>query len=315
MGKTIINVTFIFIVLFTVASCTALKSTGNSLGRSVGSLFKTPAKVENKIENPIRTDARLSVLWIGHATVLIQIDDKFILTDPVFTETVAMLSKRLIEPGIKPENLPPLDAVLISHMHVDHLSFGSLEAIEDKVKRLIVPENGLQYIPNFNFELFELKKYSALNFNGLKITAAPVVHNGWRYGLDALYNNKSYTAYVIDYHGIRVYFGGDTAYDSTLFKKTAERFPGIDLALLPIAPIHPREYSKAHHTDPVEALKIFEDLRAEKIIPIHYDTFPESYDTLNEALNLMKQLVGKDSLLNGRALFLEIGEQKVVIPK
>ena len=296
-------------------SCTALKSTGNSVGRSVGSVFKTPAKVENKITNPARNDAHLSVLWIGHASVLIQIDDKFILTDPVFSETVAMLSKRLVEPGIEPENLPPIDVALISHMHVDHLSFGSLEMIEDKIERLVVPENGLQYIPNFNFKLFELKRDSSINFDGLKITSAPAVHNGWRYGFDALFGNKSYTAYVIDYRGIRVYFGGDTAYDSTLFKKTGERFPGIDLALLPIAPIHPREYSKAHHAGPAEALKIFEDLRAEKFIPIHYDTFPESYDTLGEAPLLLKKLTEEKNISENRVVFLKIGEQKVIIPK
>jgi len=305
----------ILAALVFAVSCTALKSAGSSVGRSVGSIFKTPAKVENKITNPFRSDARLSVLWIGHATVLIQIDDKFVLTDPVFTSTVAMLSKRMIEPGIEPENLPPIDAALISHMHVDHLSFGSLSMIESKIKNLVVPENGLQYIPNFNFEMFDLKKDSSVNFNGLKITAAPAVHNGWRYGLDAFFDNKSYTAYVIDYHGVRVYFGGDTAYDSTLFKQTAEKFPGIDLALLPIAPIHPREYSKAHHADPAEALKIFKDLRAKKFIPIHFDTFPESYDALNEAPLLLKQERKKMGIPDEDVILLKIGEQTVIIPK
>ena len=92
-----------------------------------------------KLTDPIDKNARLAVLWIGHATALVQIDDKVILTDPVFTSSVGQLSKRLVEPGLDPENLPPVDAVLISHMHFDHLSLGSLEMIERKVRMLLMP--------------------------------------------------------------------------------------------------------------------------------------------------------------------------------
>ena len=96
-------------------------------------------------KDPIDKDARLAVLWVGHATALVQIDDKVILTDPVFTSTVGMLSRRLVEPGIDPQDLPPLDAVLISHMHYDHLSLGSLELIEPRSNPL-VPRGGLAYL-------------------------------------------------------------------------------------------------------------------------------------------------------------------------
>ncbi len=103
--------------------------------------------VPDKIAQPVRRDARLAVLWVGHATVLIQMDDKLILTDPVFTATVGQLSKRMIEPGLDRANVPPVDAVLISHMHFDHLSLRSLEMLEKRIKRLYVPEGGLVYVP------------------------------------------------------------------------------------------------------------------------------------------------------------------------
>src|SRR3954470_23497743 len=100
------------LVVCASAACTASRF----LGGTASALFGTPRKVEHKIAQPIRTDARLAALWIGQATFLIQIDDRFVLTDPVFTSTVGMLAKRLVEPGLEPSALPKLDVVLVSHV-------------------------------------------------------------------------------------------------------------------------------------------------------------------------------------------------------
>ncbi len=298
-------------------SCTAILSTSNSVGSSFSALFSSPKKIENKITDPIRVDARLSVLWIGHATLLIQIDDKFILTDPVFTETIAFISKRLIEPGIEPEYLPQIDVALISHLHADHLSLGSLDMVESKVKELLVPQEGLVYIPNYDFESNELKTWHTWEKDGLKITSVPVLHNGMRYGLDNEWLDKSFTGYVIQYNGIAVYFGGDTGYEDTsaIFKETGKKIPNIDLAILPIAPIHPREYSKGRHTDPSDAVKIMMDLNAKKMMPMHFDTFAESYDTLGEAESTMRAVMKKENLTEDEIILFNIGEQKGIIPK
>ncbi len=315
MKKTLLNILFGAIILLTNYSCTAIMSTSNTVGSSISALFSSPREIENKITNPKVDDARLSVLWIGHATMLIQIDDKFILTDPVFTETVAFLSKRLIEPGIDVGNLPKIDVTLISHLHPDHLSLGSLEMIEDKIDELVVPEGGLIYIPNFDFEANDLKWWRSREINGIRITSVPVLHNGMRYGLDYDWLPKAFTGYVIEYNGVTVYFGGDTGYDSetTIFKQTSERFPTIDLAILPIAPIHPREYSYIRHTDPHDALLVTKDLKAKRMIPMHYDTFAEAYDTLGEAGQLMQQEMFKNNLTSKDVIILKIGEQKTIL--
>ena len=163
-----------------------------------------------------------------------------ILTDPVFTTTVGQFSKRYVEPGIEPKHLPQLDAVIISHMHIEHLSPASLDMFESKVNNLLIPEGGLVYIPNFAFNTYELPRWQTWEKEGLKITAVPVSHNGWRYGLDEAWMKTSFTGYIIEYNDITDYFGGDTGYNDRYFKDTANRFPDIDLALLPIAPIHPR---------------------------------------------------------------------------
>lgn len=220
-------------------SCAATKSTANTIGRSFSAIFKTPRELPDKITEPFRPDARLAVLWVGHATVLIQMDDKFILTDPLFTTTVGQLSKRLVEPGIDPDNLPEIDAVLISHLHIDHYSPASIGMFEEKIKQLLIPQGGFVYVPNFDIEMSEISTWHTWEKDGLRITAVPVIHNGWRYALDNAWMTTSFTGYMVEYRDLTVYIGGDTAYDSTLFKDTGKKFKHIDLAILPISQFIP----------------------------------------------------------------------------
>jgi L-ascorbate metabolism protein UlaG (beta-lactamase superfamily) len=296
-----------------MSSCSSIKATSNAIGGSISSLFKSPRVIPNKITDPYQPNARLSVLWVGHATTLIQIDDKMILTDPVFTTTVGQFSKRYVEPGIEPKDLPHLDAVIISHLHIEHLSPASLDMFENKIDNLLIPEGGTVYIPNYDFETNELRRWQTWENEGLSITAVPVSHNGWRYGVDDAWMKTSYCGYIIKYNDITVYFGGDTGYNKDYFKETGKRFPGIDLALLPIAPIHPREYSWERHTDPKSAIKICQELGAKHFMPIHFDTFPESLDTLGEASATLRIEMEKENLTSDDVSILEIGEQKVFI--
>jgi L-ascorbate metabolism protein UlaG (beta-lactamase superfamily) len=280
------------------------------LARTVELGFTDIRPVEHKIQNPVRPDAELAVLWVGHATVLVQIADRFVLTDPVFTDTVGQVSKRLIEPGIDAEALPPLDMVLVSHMHFDHLSLGSLERIEAKVRDLVVPQRGLLYVPGFSFRTWELATWESWERDGLRVTAVPVRHNGFRYGLDGEWMTTSYTGYVVEYAGRTVYFGGDTAMTQG-FRAAAERFPLIDLAILPIAPIHPREFMCRAHIDPGEAVQAFLELRARRLLPMHYDTFINSFDELGEAPRELER-AATASGVRDRLVLLNVGEQRVL---
>jgi N-acyl-phosphatidylethanolamine-hydrolysing phospholipase D len=281
-------------------------------GRAAASLFQTPAPVK-KLTSPIDKNARLAVLWIGHATALIQIDDKVILTDPVFTSTVGQFSKRLVEPGLDPENLPPVDAVLISHVHFDHLSLGSLDTIEPKVRMLLMPRGGVTYLTDFGFPVLELRPWQPWEKDGLRITATPVDHVGFRYGGDDGWMSESFTGYVIEYHGLKVYFGGDSAYDQKLFVETGDRFPNIDLALLPIGPIEPHDLMRRFHTDPAEALQAFFDLGAKRMVPIHYDTFVNSTDEVGDALKALEKAKKKWDLQKREVATLAIGERRVFV--
>jgi L-ascorbate metabolism protein UlaG (beta-lactamase superfamily) len=281
----------------------------------LSALLSTPAKVPDKITRPVRKDARLAVLWVGHATVLLQMDDRLILTDPVFTSTIGQVSRRLVEPGIEVENVPPVDVALISHLHFDHLSLGSLSLLERKIGTLIVPQKGLVYVPDYPFESIELPTWSTWESGGLRVTAVPVQHTGFRYGIDRGWMDTSFTGYVIEYHGLTVYFGGDTAYNRAHVAATAARFPSIDLALLPIAPIHPRAHMKDRHVDPEEATRIFVELGARFFVPIHFGTFINSEDAPGDPLTELAIAAAAHKLAPGALHVLTQGEQQVLVAR
>jgi N-acyl-phosphatidylethanolamine-hydrolysing phospholipase D len=298
-------------LLFAILACGCVYS--RAAGRAFGSFFAAPATVP-KTNTPITKDARLAVLWVGHATMLLQMGDKVILTDPVFTSTVGQLSKRLVEPGVDPERLPSIDVVLVSHMHFDHLSLGSLSMLEDKTRTLLLPRGGTAYLTDFRFPSFELRPWQSWERDGLRVTAVPVEHTGWRYGPDAEWMRESFTGYVIEHDGLKVYFGGDTAYDQRLFVEAAETFSGIDVALLPIGPIEPRAFMRRHHMDPAEAVQAFRDLRAKRMVPMHYGTFINSTDEPGDALRLLsdaKKILGAGQ----EVVVLGIGERRVFVKR
>lgn len=286
---------------------------GRASVRAIGALLSSPRAVA-RTKDPVTKDARLAAVWIGHASVLLQIDDKVVLTDPVFTSSYGQFVKRLVEPGLDPEDLPSVDAVVISQMHVDHLSLGSLDTIESKVRMLLVPSGGTAYLADsFSFPAYELRTWQAWEKDGLRITAVPVDHVGWRYGADAAWMTESFAGYVIEYHGLSVYFGGDSAYDQKMFVETAQRFPKIDLALLPIAPIEPRSIMRRLHMDPSEAVQAFVDLGAARMVPIHYGTFITSTDEPADALRELSKAQKKVNLGERIIAPLAIGERRVFV--
>lgn len=285
--------------------------------RIIGRNFAAGAsrKLEHRIDQPVRPDARLTVLWIGHATVLIQMDDRFIVTDPVFTESVGGVSPRLVEPGLDPANLPPHAVVVISHTHYDHLSFDSLDSIQDRVDVLLLPPRAKRIIPDYRFEVRELERWQAYETGGLRITAVPVKHVGGRWGMDAAWNDRSYSGYVFEYRGQSVYFGGDSAFSAVDFRATRERFPTLDLALLPICPAEPREFMRHTHMDPAEALDAFKLLGARQMMPIHFDTFINGDDRPGDcSLRLLGEMARRN--IDARTVnVLQIGEQRVLVGK
>ncbi len=294
--------------------------------RNVPVFFSEPRKVTDKIKQPIKRDARLSALWIGHATVLLQMDDKVIITDPFLTETVGEFARRIVEPGIDPENIPKCDIVLISHSHFDHLSYGSLQMLEKKGKgtSLVFPKDLENYLPDYDMNFIRLGNNKGYEneitgettlVNGVKITAVYAQHWGGRYGFDGyLWDDNSYTGYIIQYNGMTVYFAGDTGYDSTKFKKLGKLFD-IDLALIPIGPCADcRQCGTFNHVFPVDAFEIFKDINPNWMIPIHYGTLQFAQADPIEPVYVFEELKVKNKE-SERIKILEIGDQYTFMSK
>jgi N-acyl-phosphatidylethanolamine-hydrolysing phospholipase D len=284
------------------------------IAKSFESLPDVPDTVSVRIVHPILQNVGLSVLWIGHATCLIQIGDKVFLTDPQFAETAGMISKRKIEPGLMPSSIEKLDYILISHIHFDHLNYGSLSMLP-KSATLILPSGAAEYTPEFGFsEYHEMNPWTSREADGVRITAVPVRHFNGRYGFDAGWlHYDTFTGYIIQFQGKTVFFAGDTGYDPEKFKEIGKKF-AIDVAFIPIAPIEPHEFMKRVHADPEEALQIFTDVRANVMVPIHHRTFVQGLDSsLTTAQNQLKRLVAERQLEN-RVCILNVGEQRILMP-
>jgi N-acyl-phosphatidylethanolamine-hydrolysing phospholipase D len=291
------------------------------------SSFKTPTIVKNKIKNPLLSNARLSVLWIGHSSCLIQMDDKQILTDPVLTSTIGIFSKRLVEPGIETENIPRLDLISISHPHIDHLSIGTLEELLPKNNycSLVFAEGAESFLPGYDYNFIRMKNNDgydnsnpvadSVKVNGITVYTVTAHHWGGRYGLDGfIWGDHSYTGFIYRYNGLTVFFGGDTGYDSIAYKKISEKFE-IDLAMIPIGPCADCEgCGNKRHVFPEGAIKIFMDLKAKTLMPIHYGVFQFRLADVNDPLYKFEKLI-KSFNIESKVQILKIGEQKIFISK
>lgn len=281
------------------------------MAKSVNQVGNPVERVQKKIQNPVLPDVHVSVLWVGHATTLIQIRDRVFITDPLFTKTVGMVMKRLVEPGVDPFVLRSVDYILVSHLHFDHFSYGSLDMLP-KDGLLVIPWGGLKYTPALGFAaLREMRPWDVVERDGVRITAVPVQHFGGRYGFDILWQkNKGYTGYVIEYRDVTVFFGGDTGYDPELFKEIGRRFD-IDIAILPIGPIEPRDFMERNHVDPLQALRIFEDVGARIMIPMHHRTLDQGFDPgPTYAIDQLQMLADRQGIAS-RVIPLEIGQQHI----
>ncbi len=157
-----------------------------------------------------------------------------------------------------------------------------------------------------------MKPWEVIEEQGVRITAVPAQHFSGRYGFDIFWmGNRGYTGYVIQYKGTTVYFAGDTGYRDSLFTQIGQRF-SIDLALIPIAPIEPREMMSRVHLDPERAVQAFEELGAKLMIPIHHRTFYQGLEPrITFAEEELEKIIDKKGLQN-RIYVIKIGERKVV---
>jgi L-ascorbate metabolism protein UlaG (beta-lactamase superfamily) len=226
----------------------------------------------------------IRVTMVNHSTVLIQQGAINILTDPIWSERTSPLSwagpKRKRDPGVRMDDLPGIDVVLISHNHYDHLDLPTLRQLAARGRStFIVAARCARLLRSEKIEpAYELDWGESLALLGLAFHAVPALHFSARGPFDR--NKTLWCGYAIESPEGLVYFAGDTAFGPH-FAQIREKFGSPRLALLPIGAYKPRWFMSSVHMDPEEAVRAHEILSAKTSIAIHHGTFQLADDAID----------------------------------
>jgi L-ascorbate metabolism protein UlaG (beta-lactamase superfamily) len=236
------------------------------------------------------TNGQMGVTFIGHASFFLQVGGENVIIDPNFARWLFVL-KRLRKPGVRVRDLPPIDLVLITHAHFDHLHRPSLRSLVQHTKQfrgsaptIVVPEHVFDLVADLGFrDVVELNWWNTYRHRDVTITHVPSRHWGARVLRDA---HRGYGGYVLRDGKHSVYHAGDTAYFSG-FREIGMRL-APQLALLPIGAYNPPQFRNVH-TSPGDATRAFLDLNSRWMVPMHYGTFQLSHEPMDEPLQLLEQ--------------------------
>jgi L-ascorbate metabolism protein UlaG (beta-lactamase superfamily) len=228
----------------------------------------------------------IRVLWIGHSTTLIQTPRLNIITDPILFDSIGPSVfglNTVTNPGLIIETLPPIDLILISHNHYDHLDLRSLHALIDRQRtappRILVGRGAGPLLKNAGLSSYaELDWDESFSVKDARVYFLEALHTSRRGGWDT--NKTLWGSFLIDSPEGRIYFAGDSAY-GTHFRTIYEKFGAPRVSLLPIGAYEPRWFMYRMHMNPDEAVRAHLDLHSQSSIGIHFgliDNAGESYD-------------------------------------
>ncbi|HEX8467398.1 MAG TPA: MBL fold metallo-hydrolase [Allosphingosinicella sp.] len=251
------------------------------------------------------------VTWIGHATVLVQTQGLNILTDPIWSERASPFGfagpKRVRAPGVRFEDLPKIDVVLISHNHYDHMDLPTLKRLWVRDRPAIVTSLGNETI---------LKNAGvaarALDW-GQRAELAPGVaaivershHWGSRWGTDR--NRALWSAFTIALPGGNVFFAGDTGYGDGSWADEAALRGSIRLAVLPVGAYEPRDVMQPNHIDPDEAVRLFEKLKPRTALGMHWGTFQLTFESIDDPPRRLAKALKARGIAPERFVTTEVG--------
>jgi N-acyl-phosphatidylethanolamine-hydrolysing phospholipase D len=288
--------------------------------RRVAGAFRTRPGAPARRANDgafLRENARHSlptVTWIGHATLLVQMDHVTFLTDPIWSDTASPISfagpRRFVAPGIAIADLPPIDFVLISHNHYDHLDLATLEQLaeRDPKTRFYVPlENGALLRKRGVSNVAELDWGDVRKQTGVTIHCLPSQHWSKRGANDD--RKALWSSWAVTGPERRFYFAGDTGYFDGFARIAAELAP-FDLAAVPIGAYEPKAMMHASHLNPEEAIRAAVDLGARRALAMHFGTFDLSDEPLDEPPRRFRAAAEQQGLGSETAWVLRIGEMR-----
>ncbi|HJR06929.1 MAG TPA: MBL fold metallo-hydrolase [Pyrinomonadaceae bacterium] len=249
------------------------------------------------------SDDQLTVAWLGHATVLINFYGTWLLTDPALRERVGLRvpgvltfgPRRLVQPALAPHELPALDAVLVSHAHMDHCDTGTLARLP-RTTHAVVQRGNLDLVRRFR-QADELAWGQSVEIDGARIESIEVNHWGARKLTD---KHRGYGGFLIEKEGRALVFGGDTA-DTRAFVRLRRR-ARIVLAMMPIGAYDPYIYA---HANPEQSWRMAREMDATYIMPMHHSTFRLSREPVGEPVERLLAIAGRE---RWRIALTEIGQ-------
>ncbi|MEZ4704907.1 MAG: MBL fold metallo-hydrolase [Bdellovibrionota bacterium] len=255
--------------------------------------------------------------WLGHSTILYQIDGKSMLTDPHFSDRASPVQwigpKRFMRPVVEVEHLPHIDYVVISHDHYDHLDRGSILALYQRFGddlTFVVPlgircwlaEQGIHNAQEMDWD-------ESWEHEGIRFDCHQVRHWSRRSLIDK--NRRLWAGWSISTPSFKFFFTGDSAYTDQ-FKTIGQNHGPFDLAAIPIGAYEPRWFMKGAHMNPEEAVQVHQDLRAKTSFAIHWGTFMLTEEHYKQPPKDLKKALASEGLNERDFLVLRHGQTLTV---
>jgi len=254
-----------------------------------------------------------SITWVGHSTLLVQLDGLNVLADPTWSARASPVSwggpRRLSPPGLAFESLPQIDIVVISHDHYDHLDLATVKSLAEKHNPLFLVPLGLKawFAENGMSRVEELDWWQEREYGGVTFVCLPSQHFSQRTLWDG--NTRLWATWAVLGRERRFYFSGDTAYFAG-FKEIGKRLGPFDVAAVAIGAYEPPEIMKSVHVTPEEAVQAFVDVNARVLIGIHWGTFDLAEESLDEPPVRMLAEARRRGIDSERAWILKLGETR-----
>jgi L-ascorbate metabolism protein UlaG (beta-lactamase superfamily) len=243
----------------------------------------------------------IRLTWLGHASWLMQLSGLSLLIDPVLGERISGFIRRNVAPGVLAEQLPKIDACLVTHNHYDHLDVPTLRQVRAPVW---AGQGTTPTLRAAGLEAHELGWWETASIGPVQVHFVPSQHWSRRGIFDI--NNMLWGGFVVEGDGARVYHSGDTAYFEG-FAEIGRRFPDLSAAMLPIGAYDPPWFMESQHMNPEQAVQAFLDLGARDFLAMHWGTFKLTDEPLDEPPRRLEAEWRRRGINEDRLLILPVG--------